>query len=92
MGIPCGLKQPDFGFMLLTPDRTWYFGAETEEDRDSWIAALDSVMDKPVAPQDYAAVNLRERMRRSNTSTSSRNSSHNSSHSFSYPWKKMFNS
>ena len=58
-GIPCGLKERGFGFMLLCPERTWLLGAETEQERDAWIRTLNEVMDRPPAPQDYAGINLR---------------------------------
>lgn len=58
-GIPCGLKERGYGFMLLCPERTWLLGADTEEERDVWIRTLNDVLDRSPSPQDYAGFNLR---------------------------------
>lgn len=58
-GIPCGLKERGYGFMLLCPERTWLLGADTEDDREVWLRRLNQVMDRPPSPQDYAGINLR---------------------------------
>lgn len=58
-GIPCGLKERGYGFMLLCPERTWLLGADTEEERDVWIRMLNEVLDRTPSPQDYAGFNLR---------------------------------
>lgn len=63
-GIPDQKKEHEYGFTLVTPDRVWLFGAQSDEDRDAWTAAINSVIDKPPAPQDYS-VNLRNELRNS---------------------------
>lgn len=51
-GIPPPLKQHMFGFLLKTPERTWLFSAETEEERKQWISAILTVLDRPETPHD----------------------------------------
>ncbi|XP_074594093.1 arf-GAP with dual PH domain-containing protein 1-like isoform X2 [Brevipalpus obovatus] len=63
-GIPPPLKQLHFGFILKTPDRTWLFSAETEEERKSWIHSISSVLETPESPQD-SSVYLRQNLRNS---------------------------
>lgn len=43
-----------FGITIGTPDRKFLFACETEEDQKDWIAALQSVIDRPMQPQEYA--------------------------------------
>lgn len=43
-----------FGITIGTPDRKFLFACETEEDQKDWMAALQSVIDRPMLPQEYA--------------------------------------
>ena len=43
-GIPCGLKERGFGFMLLTPERTWMFGCDRQDERDKWVRLISSAI------------------------------------------------
>ena len=40
------------GFAIITPDRTYYCGAETEDIRSSWLLAIRKYLDArgPVDP------------------------------------------
>lgn len=51
-GVPSGLKEHRFGFTLVTPDRKWLFGADTEKERDDWIDILNAVISTPELPHD----------------------------------------
>ncbi|KAI1292247.1 Arf-GAP with dual PH domain-containing protein 1 [Halotydeus destructor] len=65
-------KTYPHGLVLMTPERTWHFGSETEEDRDSWIEALNRVIQN--LPQEYS-VNLRHNLRNSYAFKKNRGSS-----------------
>lgn len=43
-----------FGITIVTPDRKFLFTCETEEDQKDWIAALQTVINRPMLPQEYA--------------------------------------
>uniref|UniRef100_A0A7N6B4Q6 ArfGAP with dual PH domains 1 n=1 Tax=Anabas testudineus TaxID=64144 RepID=A0A7N6B4Q6_ANATE len=43
-----------FGITIVTPDRKFLFACETEEDQTDWIAALQTVINRPMLPQEYA--------------------------------------
>lgn len=43
-----------FGITIVTPERKFLFACETEEDQKDWIAALQTVVDRPMLPQEYA--------------------------------------
>ena len=51
-GVPSGLKEYRYGFTLVTPDRKWLFGADTEKERDDWIEILNAVINTPELPRD----------------------------------------
>lgn len=43
-----------FGITIVTPDRKFLFACETEEDQKDWIAAFQTVIHRPMLPQEYA--------------------------------------
>uniref|UniRef100_A0AAY4AXU3 ArfGAP with dual PH domains 1 n=1 Tax=Denticeps clupeoides TaxID=299321 RepID=A0AAY4AXU3_9TELE len=43
-----------FGITIVTPDRRFLFTCEKETDQKDWIAAFGSVINRPMAPQEYA--------------------------------------
>lgn len=42
------------GITIVTPDRKFLFACETEEDQKEWMAALQTVINRPMLPQEYA--------------------------------------
>jgi hypothetical protein len=64
IGVPAGLKQYKFGFTLITPERKWLLGADTEQERHEWMFALGTVIESRQAPHDYS-VTYRQNMRNS---------------------------
>ncbi|XP_053201575.1 arf-GAP with dual PH domain-containing protein 1-like [Panonychus citri] len=89
-GIPAPLKQHMYGFILKTPERTWLFSADTEEERKHWISAISSVLETPETPQD-CQVYLRHNLRNSASykkSRSSTGSHRNSGSSFTGTLRK----
>uniref|UniRef100_A0A665VI86 Arf-GAP with dual PH domain-containing protein 1-like n=1 Tax=Echeneis naucrates TaxID=173247 RepID=A0A665VI86_ECHNA len=55
-GLPSSIQgyHWQFGITIVTPDRKFLFACETEEDQKSWIAAFQTVINKPMLPQEYA--------------------------------------
>uniref|UniRef100_A0A671X6M3 ArfGAP with dual PH domains 1 n=1 Tax=Sparus aurata TaxID=8175 RepID=A0A671X6M3_SPAAU len=55
-GLPPNIQgyHWQFGITIVTPDRKFLFTCETEGDQQDWIAALQSVIDRPMLPQEYA--------------------------------------
>ncbi|XP_071964280.1 arf-GAP with dual PH domain-containing protein 1-like [Antedon mediterranea] len=52
-GLPPGKpEEPPNSFSLITPDREYYFSAESVEEQKSWMEALKAACDKPMYPQD----------------------------------------
>ncbi|XP_008288427.1 arf-GAP with dual PH domain-containing protein 1-like [Stegastes partitus] len=43
-----------FGITIVTPDRKFLFACETEEEQKDWIAAFQTVINRPMLPQEYA--------------------------------------
>lgn len=43
-----------FGITIATPDRQFLFACETEEDQKDWIAAFQTVINRPMQPHEYA--------------------------------------
>ncbi|XP_053509195.1 arf-GAP with dual PH domain-containing protein 1 isoform X1 [Ictalurus furcatus] len=43
-----------FGITIVTPDRKFLFACETEEEQKEWIAVFQSVINRPMLPQEYA--------------------------------------
>lgn len=46
------MKEQGYGFTLRTRDRIYLLGVQKEEDRTEWMKALQSVIDRPLTPQD----------------------------------------
>lgn len=40
MGVPPGQKDQGFSFTLKTPDRKFFFSAETAVERNEWVEIL----------------------------------------------------
>ncbi|XP_045139727.1 arf-GAP with dual PH domain-containing protein 1 isoform X1 [Echinops telfairi] len=55
-GLPAGTQghRWAYGITIVTPDRKFLFACETEADRQEWVAAFRSVVDRPMLPQEYA--------------------------------------
>lgn len=51
-GVPPGMKEQGYGFTLRTRDRIYLLGVQKEEDRTEWMKALQSVIERPLTPQD----------------------------------------
>lgn len=43
-----------FGITIVTPDRKFLFACETEEEQKEWKAVFQSVINRPMLPQEYA--------------------------------------
>ncbi|CAL1267968.1 unnamed protein product [Larinioides sclopetarius] len=58
-GVPPGMKEQGFGFTLRTRDRIFLFGVQKDDDRIEWMKVLQSVIERPLTPQDNSmAANL----------------------------------
>lgn len=55
-GLPPNIQSShwQFGITIVTPDRNFLFACETERDQKDWIAAFETVINRPMLPQDYA--------------------------------------
>lgn len=55
-GLPPNIQGHhwQFGITIVTPDRQFLFACETEEDQKDWIAAFQTVINRPMLPQEYA--------------------------------------
>ncbi|XP_042361573.1 arf-GAP with dual PH domain-containing protein 1-like [Plectropomus leopardus] len=55
-GLPPNIQgyHWQFGITIVTPDRKFLFTCETEEDQKDWIAAFQTVINRPMLPQEYA--------------------------------------
>uniref|UniRef100_A0A8C9Z856 ArfGAP with dual PH domains 1 n=1 Tax=Sander lucioperca TaxID=283035 RepID=A0A8C9Z856_SANLU len=55
-GLPPNIQgyHWQFGITIVTPDRKFLLVCETEEDQKDWIAALQTVINRPMLPQEYA--------------------------------------
>lgn len=51
-GVPRGCKDHDCAFSLVTPDRTFVMSAPTCEERAQWMKAINTVLERPLRPQD----------------------------------------
>ena len=47
------VREKGFSFHVKTPTRCFWFSAEREDDRDEWIDLLQTVLKRPMTPQDY---------------------------------------
>lgn len=55
VGVPPGTRDQGFSFTLRTPERSYNLSAATDDDRDDWIQAIDSVLERPLTPQDSSS-------------------------------------
>jgi hypothetical protein len=55
VGVPPGTRDQGFSFTLRTPERSYNLSAASDEDRDEWIQAVDSVLERPLTPQDSSS-------------------------------------
>ncbi|XP_053707280.1 arf-GAP with dual PH domain-containing protein 1-like [Synchiropus splendidus] len=55
-GLPANIQSSNwrFGITIVTPDRKFLLACETQEDQDEWISSIQSVINRPMAPQEYA--------------------------------------
>ena len=55
-GLPANIQgyHWQFGITIVTPDRKFLFACETEEDQKDWITAFQTVINRPMLPQEYA--------------------------------------
>lgn len=55
-GLPQGVQGNhwQFGITIVTPDRMFPMACETERDQRSWMDAIQSVIDRPMLPHEYA--------------------------------------
>lgn len=55
-GLPPNIQSShwQFGITIVTPDRNFLFACETERDQKDWIAAFETIINRPMLPQDYA--------------------------------------
>lgn len=55
-GLPPNIQgyHWQFGITIVTPDRDFLFSCETEEDQKDWMATFQTVISRPMLPQDYA--------------------------------------
>ena len=43
-----------FGITIVTPERNFLFTCETEENQKDWLVEFQTVIDRPMLPQEYA--------------------------------------
>ena len=55
-GVPPGIKSQGFPFTLTTPERKYHFSADSEKEKNDWIAILDDVLTSPMSPQDTSSM------------------------------------
>lgn len=55
VGVPPGTRDQGFSFTLRTPERSYNLSAASDDDRDEWIQAIDSVLERPLTPQDSSS-------------------------------------
>lgn len=55
-GLPPNIQgyHWQFGITIVTPDRKFLCACETEKDQKDWIAAFQTVINRPMQPQEYA--------------------------------------
>ncbi|CAG2178731.1 unnamed protein product, partial [Oppiella nova] len=67
-GVPPGMKELENGysFTLVTPERTWLFAASSTDERQSWMKALESVINQTSsAPTEAIKETVRNDLRNS---------------------------
>ena len=59
------VRDQGFSFHLKTPSRCFWFSAERADDREEWINLLNSVLQRPMSPQDtYCRSNFKTSRKR----------------------------
>lgn len=55
-GLPPNIQGShwQFGITIVTPDRKFLFACETEPNQKDWMAAFQTVINRPMLPQEYA--------------------------------------
>lgn len=55
-GLPPSMQgyHWQFGITIVTPDRKFIFACETEKEQKEWIAVFQSIIKRPMLPQEYA--------------------------------------
>lgn len=55
-GLPPNIQGShwQFGITIVTPDRKFLFACETEPNQEDWMAAFQTVINRPMMPQEYA--------------------------------------
>lgn len=64
-GLPPNIQGHhwQFGITIVTPDRKFLFACETEDDQKDWMAAFQTVINRPMLPQEYAGkLNTKSRL------------------------------
>jgi len=55
VGVSPGTRDQGFSFTLRTPERTYNLSATSDDGRDEWIQAIDSVLERPLTPQETSS-------------------------------------
>lgn len=55
VGVAPGTRDQGFSFTLRTPERTYNLSATSDDDRDEWIQAIDSVLERPLTLQETSS-------------------------------------
>lgn len=55
-GLPPNIQGNlwQFGITIVTPDRKFLFSCETDKDQKDWMEAFQTVINRPMLPQEYA--------------------------------------
>lgn len=55
-GLPPNIQGShwQFGITIVTPERKFLFACETEPSQKDWMAAFQTVINRPMLPQEYA--------------------------------------
>lgn len=55
-GLPPNIQGShwQFGITIVTPERKFLFACETEASQTDWMAAFQTVLNRPMLPQEYA--------------------------------------
>eukprot|EP00918_Siedleckia_nematoides_P033549 GHVU01072868.1.p1 GENE.GHVU01072868.1~~GHVU01072868.1.p1 ORF type:complete len:326 (-),score=36.91 GHVU01072868.1:1703-2605(-) len=64
-GAPPGIKEVNYCFTLKTPERKFVFSTDSYEDRDDWIAAINSMLESPMTPREMGDVNKNQVFKKS---------------------------
>jgi len=47
------VREQGFSFHVKTPTRCFWFSTDRQDDRDEWISLLQTVIKRPMTPQDF---------------------------------------